>query len=77
MTTSSSEVSKSSSFTRLFDEEMKWDFYILKDMVKILYEDGRERTRIHEQLVAMKQEKEGILQRMHEMEMQLHHAQEP
>ena len=75
MTTSSSEVSKSS-FARLFDEEMKRDFYILKDMVQILYEYGRESTRIHEKLVAMKQEKEGILQRMHEMDMHLHHAQE-
>ena len=45
-------------------------------MVKIMYEDGRESTRIHENLVAMKKEKEGLLQRMHEMEMQLHHAQE-
>ena len=75
MTTSSSEVSKSS-FTRFFYEEMKRDFYILKDMVGILYEDGRERTILHEKLVAMKKEKEGLLQRMHEMEMQLHHAQE-
>ena len=76
MKTSSSEVSKSS-FTRLFDEEIKRDFYILKDIVQILYEDGRESTRLHGQLVDMKQEKEGLLQRMHEMEMQLHrHAQE-
>ena len=56
MITSSSEVYKSS-FTRLFDEDMKQDFYILKDMVQILYEDGKEITRLHEQLVAMKQEK--------------------
>ena len=76
MTTSSSEVSKSSSFTIFFDEEMKQDFYILKDMVQIMYDDRRESTRIHEKLVAMKQEKEGLLQRMHEMEMQLHQAQE-
>ena len=75
MKTSSSEVSKSS-FTRLFDEEMKRDFYILKDMVQILYEDGREITRLREKLVSMKQEKEGLLKRMHEMEMQLHQAQE-
>ena len=54
---------------------MKHDFYILKDMVQSLYEDGKESTKLHEQLVAMKQDK-GLLQRMHEMEMQLHHAQE-
>ena len=57
MKTSSSEVSKSS-FIRLFDEEMKRDFYILKDMVQIMYEYGRESTRIREELIAMKQEKE-------------------
>ena len=74
MTTSSSEVSKSSSFTIFFDEEMKPNFYILKDMVQILFEDRKESTSIHEKLVAMKQEKEGIIQRMHEMEMQLHQA---
>ena len=62
--TSSSEVSESS-FTRLFDEEMKQDFYIVKDMVQILYGNGRESTRLHEKLVDMKQEKEGLLQRMH------------
>ena len=74
MTTSSSEVSKS----YLQDSSMKrWsETYILKDMVQILYEDGRESTKIHEKLVSMKQEKEGILQRMHEMEMQLPYAQE-
>ena len=71
MKNSSSEVSKSSSFTIFFDEDMKRDFYILKDRVQILCEDGKESTRLCEQLVAMKQEKEEILQRMHEMEMQL------
>ena len=45
-------------------------------MVQILYEDGRESTRNHEKLVSMKQEKEGLIQRIHETEMQLHQAQE-
>ena len=76
MTTSSSEVSKSSSFTRFFVEDMKRDFYILKDIVQILYEDRKEGTRLREKLVVMKQEKEGLLQRMHEMAMKLHQAQE-
>ena len=69
MTNSSSDLSKSSSFTKLFDKEMKRDFYILKDIVESLYEDIRKSTRINEKLVSIKQEKEGILQRMHEMEM--------
>ena len=76
MKTSSSEVSKSSYFTIFFDEDMKRDFYILNDMVQIMFEDRRESTRLHEQLVAMKEEKEGIIQIMHEMEMQLHQSQE-
>lgn len=76
MTTSSSEVSKSASFTRFFDEYMKRDFHILKDMVQILFEDRRESTRLHEQLVAMKGEKEVLFQIMHEMEIELHQAQE-
>ena len=54
MKTSSSEVSKSSSFTRFFDEDMKRDVYIMNDMVKILYQDRRESTRLHEKLVGMK-----------------------
>ena len=70
METSLSEVSKySSKFARLFDREMKQDFYILKDMVQSPYEDVREGTRLHEKLVAIKLEKEGLLQRMHEIEM--------
>ena len=43
---------------------MKRDFYILKDMVQIMYENRRESTKLHDQLVAMKEEKEGIIQRM-------------
>ena len=54
MTSLESEVSKSSSFARLFDKEMKQDFYILKDMAQSMYEDVRESTRLHEKLVAMK-----------------------
>ena len=54
---------------------MKRDFIILKDMVQIMFEDRRESTKLHEQLFSMKQEKEEILQRLHDMEMQLHQAQ--
>ena len=41
-----------------------------------MFEDKRESTELREQLVAMKEEKEEILQRLHDMEMQLHQAQE-
>ena len=62
MTTSTSEFS---SFTRFFDEDMKREFIILKDMVQILSEDRRESTELREKLLAMKQEKEEILQKLH------------
>jgi len=73
MKTSSSEFS---SFTRFFDEDMKHEFLILKDMVQILFEDRRESMELHEKLLVMKQEKEEILQSLHDMELQLHQAQE-
>lgn len=68
--------SEVSSFTRFFDEDMKREFLILKDMVQILFEDRRESTELCEKLLAMKQEKEEILQRLHDMDLQLHQAQE-
>ena len=55
MTTSTSEVS---SFTWFFDDDMKHDFIILKDMVQILFKDKRESTELREQLFSMKEEKE-------------------
>ena len=73
MTTSTSEVS---SFTIFYDDYMKRDFIILKDMVQILFEEKIESTELREQLFAMKEEKEEILQILHDMEMQLHQAQE-
>ena len=74
METSLSGDSKPSSFARLIDKEMLQDFHIMKDMVKKLYEDVRESTKLQEQLVAIKKEKQELLQKMHEMEIQLHDA---
>ena len=51
MTTYTSEVS---SFTRFFDEDMKREFLILKDMVQIMFEDRRESTELCEKLLSMK-----------------------
>ena len=53
---------------------MKRDFYILKDMVQIMFEDRLESTILNEKLIAMEEVKEGLLQRFHELEMQLHQA---
>jgi len=57
------------SFIRFFDEDIKHEFLILKDMVQIMFEDRRESTMLHEKLSAMNQEKEEILQRLHDMEL--------
>ena len=40
------------------------------------YEDKRESVKIQEQLITMKEEKQEILERMHEMETQLHISKE-
>ena len=45
-------------------------------MAQILIEDQRESVKLHAQLLAMQEEKEAILQRLHDMELQLLRAQE-
>lgn len=74
--TSTSSTSEVSSFTKIFNADMKNEFIKVKDMVQILIEDQRESVKIHAQLLAMKDHKETILQRLHDMEKQLLHAQE-
>ena len=41
-----------------------------------MFEEKRESTELREQLFSMKEEKEEILQKFHDMERQLHQAQE-
>ena len=55
---------------------MKNEFIKVKDMVQILIEDQRESVKLYAQLLAMKDEKEEILQRLHDMEKKLLQAQE-
>ena len=55
---------------------MKNEFFKVKDMVQILIEDQGESVKLHAQLLAMQEEKEAILQRLHDMELQLLQAQE-
>ena len=73
---STSSTSEGSSFTKFFNDDMKNEFLKVKDMVQILIEDQRESVKLHAQLMAMKDEKEIILQRLHDMEKQLLQAQE-
>jgi len=64
-----SSASEVSSFTKLFSDDMKEEFIKVKDMVQILLEDQRESVQLRAQLLAMQEEKEAILQRLHDMEL--------
>ena len=74
MTTSISEFSKSSSFTRLFDEGLKQEFFIMMNMVREMYEDERKSSRLQEQLNSMREENQLLSNQLQEMEGQLHIA---
>ena len=66
-----SSASEVSSFTKLFSDDMKEEFIKVKDMVQILIEDQRESVQLCAQLLTMQEEKEAILQRLHDMDLQL------
>ena len=74
MTTSTSESSNSSFFTRVFDEDMKQDLFIMMDKVREMYEDGRKSSILREQLNSLKEEKQLLSDKLQEMERQLHIA---
>ena len=76
MEASLSNVSNPSSLEKIFDKEMLWKLYIMTDMVQEMYEDKRESIILQEQFIAMKEEKQELLEKMHEMETQLHGAKE-
>ena len=65
------EASSSNSFHAfcLSKEELK----LMKDLMKVMYDNN---ISLEEQLMAMKQEKEQFVQRLQEMEIQLHEAKE-
>ena len=74
MKTSISEFSKSSSFTRFFDEGLKQEFFIMMNMVREMYEDERKSSRLQEQLNSMREEKQLLSNQLQEMEGKLHIA---
>ena len=76
MEASTSDVSNSSSLARLFDLEMLQELIIMRDMVQEMNEDRKENTILQEELMAMKEEKQELLENMHEMEIQLQYAKE-
>jgi hypothetical protein len=54
----------------------KEEIIIMRDLMKDMCEDRNVCISLEEQLMAMKQEKDQLLQRLHEMELQLHEAKE-
>ena len=48
----------------------------MDNMVQEMYEDKRESIILQERLISMKEEKQELLEKMHEMETQLHDAKE-
>ena len=74
MTTSTSESSNSSFITRLYDGDLKQDFFIMMDKVREMYEDGRKSNMLREQLNSMEEEKQMLSNKLQKMERQLHIA---
>jgi hypothetical protein len=61
------------SLSSFFDKE---EILTLRNLMKEMCEDMNKSISLEEQLMAMKQEKDQLLQRLHEMENQLHEAKE-
>lgn len=74
MAASTSDVSNPSSLERLFDLDMLQELIIMRDMVQEMTEDRKENTILEQELMAMKEEKQEFLEKMHEMEIKLHDA---
>jgi anion-transporting ArsA/GET3 family ATPase len=62
--------------SKFFDKEMFNAFLTMKDMVQELWKDREESIVLQEQLMAMKEEKDQLLEKLHEMENQLQEAKE-
>jgi hypothetical protein len=67
--------SHTSSKSKFFDKEMLKEILTMRGLMKEMCED-KERISLEEQLIAMKKEKDQLLERLHEMEIQLHEAKE-
>ena len=76
MEASTSDVYNPSSLARFFDEELLKELIIMRDMMQELFEYRKENTILQEKLMALKEEKQELLEKMLEMEIQLHDAKE-
>jgi hypothetical protein len=68
--------SPTSSKSKFFDKEMFNALLTMKDMVQESWKDREESIVLQEQLMAMKEEKDQLLEKLQEMESQLHEAKE-
>jgi hypothetical protein len=68
--------SHTSSKSKFFDKEMLKEILTMRDLMKEMCEDKNESIAFEEQLMAMKKEKDQLLERLHEMEIQLHETKE-
>ena len=68
--------SPTSSNSKFFDKEMFNALLTMKDMVQELWKDREESIVLQEQLMAMKEEKDQLLEKLQEMENQLQEAKE-
>lgn len=74
MPASLSDFSSQYYLSKLFDKEMLHKLYIMIDKIQEKYEDKRERKILQDQLIAMKEGKQELLEEMHNMETWLHIA---
>jgi hypothetical protein len=70
---SSIDSSHTYSLSKFFDKE---EILTMRDLMKEMCEDRNECISLEEQLMAMKEEKDQLLAKLHEMEIQLHEAKE-
>jgi hypothetical protein len=73
---SNNESSHTSSLAKLFDKDMLNEFVTMRNMVQEMWEDRKESIVLQEQLMAMREEKHKLLEKLHEMETQLHGEKE-
>ena len=66
MAASYSDASSQSSLQKFFEKEMLQKLYIMIDRMQEKYEDKN--IKLQEQLIAMKEEKQELLENLHEME---------
>jgi hypothetical protein len=73
---SNNKIYHTSSLAKLFDKEMLKEFITMRDVVQEMWEDRKESIVLQEKLMAMKEEKHQLLEKLHDMETQFHEAKE-